>query len=139
MAPRVIQNGKIMPNPSTGESVPKISHQIFCARCPGYCCYRLPGATLYVDAIDINRIARHFKISDGEVRKRFIEGKNTFRVKDDGSCIFLSDMRLQARCTIHQARPRQCREFPYGEPCPYLERADLLEQIVPRIEEKFGI
>ncbi len=117
---------------------PKISNPVFCTYCPGYCCYRLQGATLYVDATDINRIARHFKISDGEVRKRFIEGKNTFRVKDDGSCIYLSDKRLQARCTIHQARPRQCREFPYGEPCPYLEREDLLEQIVPRLERIFG-
>lgn len=110
----------------------------FCNYCPGYCCYRLKGATLYLDATDINRIARHFKISDGEVRKRFVEGKNTFRVKSDGSCIFLSDERLRARCSIHGARPRQCRDFPYGEPCPYLERADLLEQIVPLLEQKFG-
>ena len=110
----------------------------FCNYCPGYCCYRLQGATLYLDATDINRIARHFKISDGEVRKRYIEGKNTFRVKDDGSCIFLSDRKMRARCTIHQARPRQCQEFPYGEACPYLEREDLLEQIVPRIEKTFG-
>lgn len=111
---------------------------VFCNYCPGYCCYRLKGATLYLDAIDINRIARHFKVSDGEVRKRFIEGKNTFRVRDDGSCIFLSDDKLRARCTIHSARPQQCRDFPYGDPCPYLEREDLLEQIVPRLELRFG-
>jgi Fe-S-cluster containining protein len=59
-------------------------------------------------------------------------------VRDDGSCIFLSDRKIRARCTIHQARPRQCREFPYGEPCPYLEREDLLEQIIPRLERTFG-
>jgi len=111
---------------------------VFCNYCPGYCCYRLKGATLYIDAIDINRIARHFFISDGEVRKRFIEGKNTFKVKGDGSCVFLSEQKLRGRCSIHRARPRQCREFPYGKPCPYLEREELLEEIVPRIEEKFG-
>ena len=116
----------------------KRSNPVFCNYCPGYCCYRLQGATLYLDATDINRIARHFKISDGEVRKRYIAGKNTFRIKDDGSCIFLSDRKMRARCTIHQARPRQCREFPYGEACPYLEREDLLERIVPRIEKTFG-
>ena len=110
---------------------------IFCTFCPGYCCYRLDGATLYLDTDDINRIARHFAITDGEVRKRFIEGKNTFRVKDDGSCPFLSDERLHQRCTIHRARPRQCRDFPYGNRCPYLEREDLLKQIVPRIERVF--
>lgn len=110
----------------------------FCSTCPGYCCYRLKGATLYIDAADINRIARHFAISDGEVRKRFIEGKNTFVVKADGSCIFLSSQKLRMRCTIHAAQPRQCREFPYKEPCPYLEREDLLAQIIPRIKKTFG-
>lgn len=111
--------------------------KVYCNYCPGYCCYRLQGATLFLDALDINRIARHFNISDGETRKRYIEGRNTFKVKEDGSCIFLNDNRIRARCTIHQARPRQCREFPYQEPCPYLHREDLLEQIVPRIERVF--
>ena len=40
----------------------------FCNFCPGYCCYRLPGASLLLDATDINRLARHFGLSDGEVR-----------------------------------------------------------------------
>jgi hypothetical protein len=39
------------------------------------------------------------------------------------------------RCSVHQARPRQCREFPYDEPCPYLQRADLLGRIQPLIEQ----
>lgn len=107
----------------------------YCSYCPGICCYRLEGSTLYLTAIDINRLARHFQISDGEVRRRFLEGKNTFRVKNDGSCIFLQDDRLSKRCSIHQARPQQCRDFPYGRSCPYLEREDLLGRIVPRIEE----
>ena len=122
----------------TSDNNSDTSNPVFCNYCPGYCCYRLQGATLYLDATDINRIGRHFKITDGEVRRRYIEGKNTFRVRDDGSCIFLSDRKIRARCTIHQARPRQCREFPYGEPCPYLEREDLLEQLIPRLERTFG-
>ena len=109
----------------------------YCNFCPGYCCYRLDGATLYLDATDINRIARHFNISDGEVRKRYIEGKNTFKTREDGSCIFLSNTRMHARCTIHPARPLQCRQFPYEEPCPYLERPDLLKAILPKIERLF--
>lgn len=106
----------------------------YCNYCPGYCCYRLKGSTLYLDAADINRIARHFKITDGEVRKRYLEGKNTFKVRDDGSCVFLSNSKMHARCTIHEARPQQCRDFPYGKPCPYLHREDLLEQILPLVE-----
>ena len=63
--------------------------RLYCNYCPGYCCYRLSGSTLYLDTDDINRIARYFEIADGEVRKKYMEGKNTFRVKKDGSCIFL--------------------------------------------------
>lgn len=109
--------------------------KLYCNFCPGYCCYRLPGSTLYLDATDINRIARYFNIPDGEVRRKFMEGKNTFKTKDDGSCIFLSDKKMCGRCTIHLARPLQCRQFPYDDPCPYLEREDLLISIQPKVEK----
>ena len=107
----------------------------YCNYCPGYCCYRLKGSTLFIDSDDINRLARHFSISDGEVRKRFMENKNTFKVKEDGSCIFQSSERMIKRCTVHQVRPKQCRSFPYDDPCPYLEREDLLTEIQPRVEK----
>jgi hypothetical protein len=90
---------------------------------------------LLLTAADINRLARHFGISDGEVRRLYLENKYTFRVNEDGSCIFLARDRMSRRCTVHEARPDQCRRFPYGKPCPYLEREDLLAQIQPRVEK----
>jgi uncharacterized protein len=108
-------------------------NKVFCNYCPGFCCYRLPGATLFITATDINRLARHFGISDGEVRRRYIEKRNTFKVRADGSCIFLADGKLSKRCSVHLARPDQCRDFPYDQPCPYLQREDLLEKIYPRV------
>ena len=114
-------------------------NKLYCNYCPGYCCYRLPGATLYLDNEDINRLARHLSISDGEVRHRFLENKNTFKTREDGSCILLANGRLCKRCTIHEARPRQCRDFPYEKPCPYLENPGLLEIIQTRVEHSlFG-
>ncbi|MCL2340882.1 MAG: YkgJ family cysteine cluster protein [Proteobacteria bacterium] len=111
----------------------------YCGFCPGYCCYRLPGSTLILDALDINRLARHFGISDGEFRRRHIENKNTFQTREDGSCPFLATDRMCRRCSVHEARPRQCRDFPYGKPCPYLENPGLLKLIQPRIERSlFG-
>lgn len=110
-------------------------NKTYCNYCPGYCCYRLPGSTLFVRAEDINRMARHFNISDGEVRKRYLENKNTFKTRDDGSCILLANDRMCRRCTIHEARPQQCRDFPYDKPCPYLENPDLLDSIQPRVEQ----
>ena len=107
----------------------------YCDYCPGYCCYRLKGSVLLLDSDDINRLARNFSISDGEARKRFIENRNTLKVKADGSCIFLANDRMIKRCTIHTVRPRQCRTFPYDTPCPYLERGDLLAKIQPLVEK----
>ena len=123
-----------------GQTVSSLaSKTIFCNFCPGYCCYRLKGSTLFITAEDINRIGRHLEMGDGQVRLNFLENKNTFKIKEDGSCIFLADGRISKRCTIHMARPRQCRDFPYNDSCPYLERADLLERIVPRIEKSLGL
>lgn len=113
-------------------------NKTFCNFCPGYCCYRLKGASLYIMAVDINRIARHFDIADGEVRRRFIEGKNTFKTRKDGSCIFLANDRMCKRCTIHEARPKQCRDFPYDKACPYLDDESLLAEIQPRIENSLS-
>lgn len=110
-------------------------NRVFCNYCPGFCCYRLPGSTLYLDAIDINRIARHFKITDGEARKRYIVERNTFRTTKEGACIFFIDGKLSKRCGIHEARPKQCRDFPYDDPCPYLESESLLDEIYPRVEK----
>lgn len=105
------------------------TNKVYCDFCPSYCCYRLAGSQLFVTAEDINRIARLLNITDGEVRKKYIEGKNTFHIRSDGACVFLIDGKLDKRCSIHEARPRQCREFPYGEPCPYLESVELLSKI----------
>lgn len=113
----------------------KAANRAFCNYCPGFCCYRLSGSILFVTATDINRIARHFRLNEGEVRRRFIEKRNTFKVKDDGSCIFLLDGKLSQRCLLHAARPQQCRDFPYDGTCPYLEREDLLAVIYPKIKK----
>ncbi len=89
---------------------------------------------LLITAEDINRLARHMGISDGDVRRRYMENKYTFMVNADGFCIFFAPDRMTKRCTVHEARPGQCRQFPYGRPCPYLEREDLLAAIQPWIE-----
>lgn len=109
----------------------------YCNYCPGYCCYRLKGSVLLITAEDINRLARHFGMTDGEVRRIYLENKHTFKVKENGACILQSSTRMIKRCTVHAARPSQCRQFPYGQPCPYLERQDLLAAIQPRMEAEF--
>ncbi len=114
------------------------TNKVFCSYCPSFCCYRLENSSLLIDATDIFRIADHLQITEGEVRKKYMMGKNTFKVKVDGACIFLAEGRMSKRCTIHRARPKQCRDFPYDEPCPYLEREDLLSIIQPMVAKSCG-
>ena len=114
-------------------------NRVFCNYCPAFCCYRLEGSILLLTATDINRLARHLQLSDGEVRKRYIENKNTFKVREDGSCVFLSNGKLSKRCSVHEARPQQCRDFPFYDPCPYLHREDLLAEIYPKVEKSMGL
>ena len=115
------------------------NNKVFCNFCPAYCCYRVKGSSLLITAEDIFRIAQGIGISEGEVRRRYLDGKNTFKVREDGACIFLEDGKACKRCSIHDFSPKQCQEFPYDKPCPYLESEDLLKQIQPRIERSLNV
>lgn len=106
----------------------------YCNYCPGYCCYRLAGSILLITGDDINRLARHLGITDGAFRRLYMENKHTFKVKADGACVFCATDKMIKRCSVHQARPWQCRQFPNARSCPYLEREDLLAAIQPRVE-----
>ncbi len=131
---RQLRGTRSMKESTKEPSVASDENKIFCDYCPGFCCYKLSGAYLFVDATDINRIARHFNMTDGEVRQKYMDGKNTFKNRGDGACIFLIDKKICKRCSIHNVSPKQCRDFPYDDPCPYLHREDLLNEIHPRVE-----
>ena len=126
-----------MPRPMIQQPLP--DNKIYCNYCPGYCCYKLEGSVLFITAEDINRMARYFNISDGQVRKRFLQNKYTFKTREDGSCIFLTNGKLNKRCSIHTARPQQCMDFPHDKTCPYLHNEYLLRQIVPKFESSFTL
>jgi Fe-S-cluster containining protein len=96
-----------------------------CDRCPSYCCSypRIP-----VKPADIRRLARHFRISPEAAAKKFTkpgedEGEVVLRQTPDPvygtACRFLS--RETRRCTIYEARPGICREYPGCARCGYYD------------------
>ena len=91
-----------------------------CNDCPGYCCYKTEDAVLLIAAADINRLARFFGITDGEVRSLYLENKYSLRVKEGQSCIFFTPGDILERCAVYDARPEQCRLFPARGICPYI-------------------
>jgi Fe-S-cluster containining protein len=99
-----------------------------CSKCPGYCCsYHI----IPVKESDLKRLAKHFKVSLAEAKKKFVtpgrkedakDGPYKLRRKADEHfgkiCRFFdTDAR---RCTIYTARPYICRAYPTGK-CGYYE------------------
>ena len=96
-----------------------------CDRCPAYCC---SYARIEVKPRDIERLARHFSISTVTATERFTkpgadEGEIVLRHKKDEHfgtvCRFLDT--ATRRCTVYEARPTVCREFPGAVRCGYYD------------------
>ena len=94
-----------------------------CAKCPAYCC---SYERISVSKRDINRLAAHFGIDADTASRRFtktVEGERVLRHQQDkffGSiCMFL-DTKTR-RCTIYDARPGVCHEYPDQPRCGYYE------------------
>ncbi len=96
-----------------------------CAKCPGYCCsYPL----IEVGKRDIQRLAKHFDISYAQAETRYTrfdkaEKTRSLRQQEDehfGRICKLFDTEKR-RCTVYEARPGVCREYPDGKRCGYYE------------------
>ena len=102
-----------------------------CAKCAGYCC---SYPRIEVTKKDIERLAEHFKISATQAKSQFTERyefigdrpedhvkEQILRHKKDhiykSTCQFLDQD--QRRCSIYEARPTVCRQFPDGKKCGY--------------------
>ena len=94
-----------------------------CSKCPAYCCsYDRIGIT----RTDIKRIANHFGVTYEVAEKRYTKiafGDRVLRHQRDHIfkrvCQFLD---LEKRgCTIYDARPAVCREYPDSLRCGYYD------------------
>lgn len=78
---------------------------------------------------DIRRLAAHFDLSPEKARKRFTKkdseeaGKRILRHHRDEhygtACRFLDSE--SRRCTVYEARPKICRQFPGTPRCGYYD------------------
>ncbi|MEE2775942.1 MAG: YkgJ family cysteine cluster protein [Acidobacteriota bacterium] len=97
-----------------------------CARCPAYCC---SYARIQVSEKDIRRLARHFGTTEKKARKRFTKkdteekGWRVLRHHEDEhygtACQFLDEQ--TRNCTVYEARPEICRDFPGTTRCGYYD------------------
>ena len=92
--------------------------QFECVRC-GKCCRGEPGY-VWVTTEDIAAMAARLKIS----REKFIrwnvrrEGlRLTLKERKGGDCIL-----WHGQCTVYEARPKQCRTFPFWKEALHAKR-----------------
>jgi Fe-S-cluster containining protein len=96
-----------------------------CNRCPSYCCSypRIP-----IQPEDVVRLALHFGITPEAAGRKFtkkseVAGERILRQQPDDTygsvCRFLDlDTR---RCSIYEARPEVCRDYPGPGRCGYYD------------------
>lgn len=109
-----------------GKSAAKKSgNQYDCGTCPGYCCsYPL----IEIDKRDIARLARHFDITYAQAETRYTrfdksEKVRSLRQQEDphfGRICKLFDTKNR-QCTVYDARPGVCRDYPEGKRCGYYD------------------
>lgn len=96
-----------------------------CAKCPGYCC---SYARIIVSDADIRRLGRHFGVTEEVARQRFTKkgaepNERILRHQEDPHyktiCRFFDQEKRC--CSIYEARPRVCREFPGEGRCGYYD------------------
>jgi Fe-S-cluster containining protein len=94
-----------------------------CSKCPAYCC---SYERINVDRRDIGRLARHFGLTYEQAEKRFTkirEGERVLRHQKDriyGTICMNLDLETR-RCTVYEARPGVCRQYPEINKCGYYE------------------
>jgi Fe-S-cluster containining protein len=111
--------------------MPKNKVDYDCSKCPGYCC---SYPRIVVTDHDIKRLAKHFGLSEDKAKTRFTRSyvfksdKPKENIKERilkhrkdhiyaTVCQFFDhDLR---RCTVYEARPDVCRQFPDGKKCGY--------------------
>lgn len=98
-----------------------------CAKCPGYCCSH---ARIAVSDADIKRLARHFDLDVDSAREKFTYHYQTkdadeWILRHHKDHIYKTICRFfdttERRCTVYEARPHVCRQYPYGNKCGYYD------------------
>ena len=90
-----------------------------CEECGGKCC-RGESGYIWVNPIEIDKIARYLKLSSEEFKEIYlIKVGYKFSLKEkkldenDYACIFFNEK--NKNCSIYDIRPAQCRTFPFWD------------------------
>ena len=81
-----------------------------CTSC-GNCC-KTPGGAVAISESEMKELSNFLKLEISDFINQYCisrNGKINLKEQEDTACIFLQDN----RCTVYEARPIQCRTFPF--------------------------
>ncbi len=111
--------------------------ETICATCEGNCCIGESGY-IWITLDEIEQLAKYLDISiDQLVKNYLVKYGYRFSIKEkqlsqnNFACIFF-DTNIK-RCTIYEARPKQCRTFPFWD--YFKDKLDEVKQECPAIVE----
>ncbi len=88
--------------------------QFECTQC-GDCCTGAPGY-VWVNAEEIAALAKHLGLPINEFEQKFVRKigvRKSLIEFENGDCVFFDGK--ARKCTVYEARPRQCRTWPFWE------------------------
>lgn len=95
-----------------------------CLNCPGYCC---SYPVIALKKKDVERLAEYFGMTFEKAEAKYTKSDHGYkrimkRQKDEhfGRICQFFDTDLR-RCTVYEARPAICREFPAEKRCGYYD------------------
>ena len=90
-----------------------------CDSCQGNCCIGESG-NIWINKQEVEKLALHLNITLDELREKYIEKRGyKYSIKevqlsyDNYACVFFNLEKKQ--CSIYEARPIQCRTFPFWD------------------------
>lgn len=90
-----------------------------CDTCAGNCCIGESGY-IWITIQEINFLSKHLGLTIEEVRTKYLDKKGyKYSIKevklseDNYACVFFNLEKKQ--CSIYEARPVQCRTFPFWD------------------------
>ncbi len=85
-----------------------------CTQC-GNCCTGAPGF-VWVNQAEIQQLAATLELDVAEFERRFVRQvgiRKSLIEYENGDCVFFNN--VTRRCTVYNARPRQCRTWPFWD------------------------
>jgi Fe-S-cluster containining protein len=85
-----------------------------CTQC-GNCCTGAPGF-VWVNQAEIEQLAATQNLAVAEFERRFVRQvgiRKSLIEYENGDCVFFNN--VTRRCTVYNARPRQCRTWPFWD------------------------